>query len=995
MIDFIAAKRVRVIWIALAYSVIAVAMTWPVSRYLTTRVAGLGSDTHLIVADVIHNTERLQTLGLLRAVLDTVGGLNVDYISISSFLTAAVGLPLGYNLYWLSSFVVAALGMFLLARSVLDGQRTTARTKHSRTTTIAAFFAGLVYGYAPIHSAWSMGFAGAMHLEWIPLTTWAILRFLRSPRHRNFFLMVLFGIFLIQGEHHFVAFYGLFLIPFVIYYLRRYPSTFHHRLFRRYGLLTILLAGAFALWTYFPLLKIAVSDTNYLNPGLGQVATYSNDLLSPLTPTFLHPVWGDFFSRLRDRFSGNDFEHSAYIGLVVLTLIVFGYVYRRTAELKLWLSIAAGAYILSLGPFLHIAGPIEPNIPLPYLVIRRIIPFLDNVRAINRISVIAFLGLAVVVAISLNYLLDLLRHRHITVIVAPVILTGILLFEYLPVPVPTTSLAYSPFYDQIKKEAGDFTILEIPSATNYRSAARSGYYQARHGRIMLNDFQFSRKNPNDPEYVRNTSVPILETLLYHLPNDASTFSHSAFNILNRKQNTSILNSFGVKYIILHKGYTGRAKDEIAPADFPKIIEFIETRIDTQRQYEDDSLIAFAVQPGREPATIVTTTDEWEIPKDVDGTTFQWIQPRSTLQLTPIDPPTAVFLTFTAMATKGNARLVTVATANEEIETFAIDDKPRVYRVPVMSLPAGPTNISLVVRDINGQVINASSATTVGLAAIEAIPFPTATLTAYETILEQRPTGAILQIPFQGRFAADHDRLIEPGDYFHPSVSPQSPFDRSAPLAREIVFGQQFTAKDLTAHHDIIDLTYYQSILRAEVERQDISTVIVHRDQLTDDERQAVTTWLTELLPFTVAESIGGLDVYHRRADVRAPNVIPIRVTGAWDVLERYGTAEQIRKLSTSSGFVIENTQSTSQAVDFVAELRACPQTQQRLLWRTDNGQEQIIDAHWTDYTTQAFPLELHPGRNEILLQSVDETGHTRTGDQVKKCGIWFRNVRIE
>ncbi len=171
--------------LALIYTAIAVVMTWPLMRHPATRIA---SD----LGDPLFNCWVLmwtggQVLRALKGDFSAIGDYwngNIFYpapqtIAYSEHLTpqmlqmlplyaAGANIFVCYNLLFLSTFVVAALGMYLLVRDM------TGRP-------LAAFLAGLAFAYAPYRLG-QFPHLQILSIGWMPLTLVGFRRYFATGR---------------------------------------------------------------------------------------------------------------------------------------------------------------------------------------------------------------------------------------------------------------------------------------------------------------------------------------------------------------------------------------------------------------------------------------------------------------------------------------------------------------------------------------------------------------------------------------------------------------------------------------------------------------------------------------------------------------------------------------------------------------------------------------------------------------------------------------------
>lgn len=169
------------------YLTLAIAMTWPLVRGLGRDVPGDLADPLLnvwtLAWDARHLTAALSGhLGGLREywnaniffprplALAYSEHLTVEAIEILPIWALTKNALLCYNLLFLSTFVLSALGAYLLVRE----------TTGSRG---AAFVAGLAYGFAPYRFG-SIAHVQVLSSAWMPFTLYALHRYVEGGRRR-------------------------------------------------------------------------------------------------------------------------------------------------------------------------------------------------------------------------------------------------------------------------------------------------------------------------------------------------------------------------------------------------------------------------------------------------------------------------------------------------------------------------------------------------------------------------------------------------------------------------------------------------------------------------------------------------------------------------------------------------------------------------------------------------------------------------------------------
>lgn len=275
-----------------AYFLLAIVLTWPLARSLTRDLpADFGDpllNTWILAWDADH---------LLRALsghLDALRGYwhaNIYYphplaLAYSEHLTAQaiMILPiyavtrnpiLSYNVVFLSTFVLSAVGMFLFARRLTGSSS-------------AAFLAGLAFGFAPYR------FGTLPHLQvlssmWMPFALLGFHRFLESRRVAP--LAGASAAWLAQNLS--CGYYLLFFSPVVALYLAL-EITWRRLWSDRFVLAAVSVAAAIvvALTVPFLLPYRQLREIGFSPRSLVETTRYSADVLAYLTADGGMHLWG-------------------------------------------------------------------------------------------------------------------------------------------------------------------------------------------------------------------------------------------------------------------------------------------------------------------------------------------------------------------------------------------------------------------------------------------------------------------------------------------------------------------------------------------------------------------------------------------------------------------------------------------------------------------------------------------------------------------------------
>lgn len=215
------------------------------------------------------------------------------------------------------------------------------------------------------------------------------------------------------------------------------------------------------------------------------------DLLGYLVPNPNHAWFGDmtrmwFLPPASDAFP----EFVGSFSLVAVGLVAAGAWYRTLPGL--WLALTAFFMLLSLGPFVHIAG-INTNVIAPWALLRYV-PVIGMVRSPARFAMVSALGLSLLAAFALARLRECGGLRAAPKVAMLAALTA---FELVPAPRQLFSADVPAVYHLIsagaaREEAG--RLLELPTGIRDGTSslgnfsARSSFFQTSHHRPLVGGY---------------------------------------------------------------------------------------------------------------------------------------------------------------------------------------------------------------------------------------------------------------------------------------------------------------------------------------------------------------------------------------------------------------------------------------------------------------------------------------------------------------------------
>ncbi len=338
------------------FTVLAVALTWPLATQFTTHVPGDGIDdpalawnlwwvkvclVDQLAPDIFHAGWMFHPVAVNLAfyTLTPLNGL------VSIPLQTAFSLVVANNLLLLSSFVLGAFGAYLLAFDQLRWMTGPVSQPSSHPAPfvdrrfLAALAAGVFYAFASSKLFYaSLGQFNIASSQWAPFCVLFLVRMVQIPtrRLRSAALAGLFLVFQAWAELTYASFLLIFaailfffLLTMSIVDARCGPAPRWRAFGRQVGQIVASFAvvGAIFLAGIAPILAAMLPDLraegDFFASGGGFADIFSADLAGYLAPTRLHPLLGDWVATLP---FPNDKGQHIFIGYVGMALTVIGLV---------------------------------------------------------------------------------------------------------------------------------------------------------------------------------------------------------------------------------------------------------------------------------------------------------------------------------------------------------------------------------------------------------------------------------------------------------------------------------------------------------------------------------------------------------------------------------------------------------------------------------------------------------------------------------------------
>jgi hypothetical protein len=569
-----------------AYALLAIVFTYPLITRFSSVIPQGGRDSYLVMGQIEIRSEVIANQGWVEG-MKTIFQ-NGDFGSYLPYIVAnqfARNKFVTNNLLFLLSFIFSGLGAYLLAL-------------HLTRNKLASFLAGIVFAFSPFHAYQATAIhLGMRHQELIPFFVLFLMRFFEKFEFKFLGWAALFGVLIAITEHQLLAFTALFVAFFVLYKIFSDRALLFNKRLWAFLLGSILFLALIAVIFFGPLLKVALSPHNFLDPGFKSVINLSIVPSDALLPPVFQSLWPNANRYFQESiFHTSSRGDSYYAGILVVVVVLFFLLWlliewlrgkksdasdqAKNSYVKFWLIETLVFFVISMGPATFQIGKWTAH--LPYYFIYRYVPFYLNIRVVGRFFVFVVLGLSILFAFTIEKLTRKYSWKKCLIAFA---LGALVLIDFWIAPMPTDPLSYSPFYDKIGKDTEAYKILEIPGSTNDVFFNYEWITRSVHHKELVNGMPVAREVEGQFDFQENT--PVIKQLLYVIPKGQDPEKKIGNPSEYYKSANLILNGNNIRYITISKEYTD-------PEDLLNEKKFIEKYIKYDSKYEDDFLIAYKV-----------------------------------------------------------------------------------------------------------------------------------------------------------------------------------------------------------------------------------------------------------------------------------------------------------------------------------------------------------------------------------------------------------------
>ncbi len=555
-------------WVAWClYAALAVVMTWPLVTSLGTRLGGADQDilnvywgNWWVPKALFSGRDPYATNYLIYPI-----GFDLTSFAFSPLL-AIVAMPF----HWLFSSIMA-YNLLFLAVVVVSAGAMDQLVRYLTGNPWAALVAGITFGFSPILAGHRAAHLNMATIVWLPWAALLLIRMMREARLSDALALALVARLAFLTRLQVGALTAGFCAVVFLGMGITEGKSWGRRAWGR-----LALAAGLALLLLSPLLVKVGYRLGQPDAGgaVVEASIAEADVLSYLTPTPAHPLFGRWTAPIYERYPSMVSSYWTYVGFVPLFLAALATL-KRPRRAMPWLCVSLGFFILALGSKLRFNGEVYPGISLPYGWLGDLFAVIGFDRP-DRFNLGLASGVAVLAGLGADWLGSRLWRPWLLGVIG-----SIVLFEYLGVPMKLLDAPpHSPFYDQMAADGEPYAVVDLPLTRAAGEIHR--YYQTIHGKPIVGGWD--HRVPEEA-----LSFIDIDPLLSSW-RGLSSESSSLFGSLEH------LRTANVRYIILHKDQLG---------GIPDVMQQLYLAI--RSVYEDDNVYVLPTDVVATPTLDLTTT----------------------------------------------------------------------------------------------------------------------------------------------------------------------------------------------------------------------------------------------------------------------------------------------------------------------------------------------------------------------------------------------------
>ncbi len=746
----------KIFFFILFYSLV---FTLPILIFIFSRIPGEYSDTYQVWGKTLAFRNLINDQGILGALQWQIQHFRFTPIETIGWIQEVTNSFLGYNLVWLFSFFMAAWGMYKLAFYLIKSRPAAlisaiifAFSPFHFSQGVSTNIGTMHYEWIPFFILYLIKFLRNATLKNFFLTVLFLVLIALAEHQLLAFTLVLAVIL---------------VLTFILKNFRTL-FKFKFWLYGGGAILVLLLAIKFIFGGLFEVTDSENNYLDPGSDQVRRYSTDAVDFfVPPLLNPFWGEKFNYLREETEANEAGRQSNYIGYtvMFLAFLSLVGLLVARKRWAIKTFFFFVGIFFAILSLGPYLHWKGEINEGLWMPYNFLYQHLPFWYIIRTVNRLYVTSLLGFALSAGFGLDSILGFFQRekkKHFEdknearagdletknesvskeggKLVLPrekrlekiknfsvqnsgffqnpsakifksklhfFITAAFILFislEYLVIPVPSLSLKYSRFYDDLAEKEGDFSILDIPGATSYDYSSKLMFYNQIHQKNNLAGMDFARVVEGKWEFQKNT--PVINDLLYSLSTGGAPPNKEIINDYYYNLATKILNFYNIEYIIVSKAYLKEDKKFDKEA-YENTLDFIEGELDADPIYEDSFLVAFKINSSEHLdgwfLAMELFGDNWGRKEGKLGSVTRWARDGAGLKLVNMGAsPQRIKLSFQNRIK--NLRTVEVYLNGVKQDSFKIKSKKEEHSVVLEKVLPGDNQIVFRIFDPDGNSV---------------------------------------------------------------------------------------------------------------------------------------------------------------------------------------------------------------------------------------------------------------------------------------------------
>jgi hypothetical protein len=386
---------------------------------------------------------------------------------------------LSFNLLFLSTYVLGALGVYLLVLRLTGDWK-------------AGIVAGVIFVFSPIRNQYLM-FTNISTIQWIPFLTLWFIKMMDEPTIKKALVTAFFFLLVVLSSGYF-AVSSIFMLAVI--FLWNVRKTLYKDFAQAFSVFLVA-SLALVLPFVYPSLRESLSDDSVLKKSY-LIPTLSTDLISFVVPASGNPLYAQYHE-FYHFFKTNFTEWDSYLGIITIALMLLGAFKVEVRKTGMWVLMFFLFMIFSLGPHLQILGKQFDDIQLPFYYLQEL-PIINAMSSPKRFLVTAMLAAAVIAGFGAHYLLSRKVADHWPSLVLMMGLVGLIITDYWGWPrnLITSDASYPSFFKGIAREKGDIVTLSIPITNIWNPQPL--YYQTIHGKKMIGGY-VERPLPEAVEHI--------------------------------------------------------------------------------------------------------------------------------------------------------------------------------------------------------------------------------------------------------------------------------------------------------------------------------------------------------------------------------------------------------------------------------------------------------------------------------------------------------------